>query len=428
MDVRRVRVDKRWVNTTARIALSFGLLYSIYLVSTRAVALSYFRQGSPEGVRKAVQWDPRNSEYYIRRARLMQYGLEEGNTGEAIRLYEKTVQLSPHNADYWAELAKAYEWVGRLGDAQKAYERAQFLFPNSPDITWELGNFYLRTGKTHQAFQAFQKAMLGDPSMRRRAFDLAWRATGDGKVVLTEMIPPQEDIRIDYLDYLTETKRMEEAAQVWGKLLELGLRLDPKAAFPYLDALIQHRRVDQLTAAWEKVLEPNTAQIRRRSSGQNLVTNSDFQDEILNGGLDWRVTPTEGVVVSVDAVAPVPGAHSLRVQFDGKKNIDYHQLYQYVPVKPNTAYYFAGYMRARGITTDSGPRFQLLDAYDQAKLFLETDNLVGTADWVPQQLQFKTGPETQLLVIRVARPLSRKFDNRIGGIAWVGHFALHAVE
>ena len=44
-----------------RVGLSLGLLYCIYLVSTRAVALWYFRYlPAPEGIHKAIEWDPAN--------------------------------------------------------------------------------------------------------------------------------------------------------------------------------------------------------------------------------------------------------------------------------------------------------------------------------------------------------------------------------
>lgn len=428
MDVRGGLGEKRWVHTTLRIALSLGLLCSIYLVFTQAVAAWFFRQGTPEGVRKAIQWDPRNPDYYASLARLVQLGLADGDVGVALHLYEKATQLSPHNADYWAELGAAYEWAGRLDDAQRALERAKLLFPNSPDINWRLGNFYLRTGKTEQAFQNFQKAMLGDPNMRRGAFDLAWHATDDGKLILAAMIPPRQDILFQYLDYLAETRRMEEANQVWERLLGLGARFEPKEAFPYLDALIARRQIDQLMAVWEKVLEKSAGEFRSRAADHNLITNGDFRSELLNGGLDWRVIPTEGVVVSVDGSGSRDGSHSLRIQFDGKNNIDYSHIFQYVPVKPNAKYRFSGYMRAQAITTDSGPRVQLVDAYDPGKMSLETDNLVSSVDWASQQLQFRTGPETRLLVLRVARPPSRKFDNQIAGTVWVGHLTLDAVE
>jgi hypothetical protein len=100
----------------------------------------------------------------------------------------------------------------------------------------------------------------------------------------------------------------------------------------------------------------------------------------------------------------------------------------YVPVNPQTVYEFTGYLRVQGITTDSGPRFQICDAYDAGKLSLTTENLVGSSGWSPQRLEFRTGTDTHLLVVRVDRPASRKFDNQIAGTVWVDGVSLKAAK
>jgi len=417
-----------WRNIGVRVALSLGLLISIYLVTTRAVALWYFREGSPEAVRKALQWDPRNPQYHVVLARLLQFSTEGEVLGETTRQYETAARLSPDQADYWAELGAVYEWAGRLEDAQRAYERAQQLFPNSPEINWPLGNYYIRTDKFPQALQAFRRTILGNPQKRWAAFDIAWRATGDANLILAEMIPARIDILFEYLNYLAETQRIDEAGKVWAKLLELGFPFEPQAAFPYLDALIHKQRIDELRGAWAVLVARNPGRVRQPAAYPNVITNGDFESEILNGGLDWRVLPVEGVAVSVDSRNFFDGTHSLEIRFDGKHNVNYSHIFQYVPVKSDTLYRFMGYMRAQAITTDSGPRFQIQDAYDSSKLSLSTDNLVGALNWSPKQLLFKTGPKTRLLVIRVVRPPSHKFDNQIAGTVWIDHLSLVAVQ
>jgi hypothetical protein len=111
------------------------------------------------------------------------------------------------------------------------------------------------------------------------------------------------------------------------------------------------------------------------------MTNGDFENEILNGGLDWRVSPVEGAVVSVDSLTFFDGAHLFKIDFDGKHNLNYHHVFQYVPVKPNTRYRFMGYVGAREVTTDSGLRFEIYDTYDRHKLLLSTQNVLGTSSW-----------------------------------------------
>lgn len=422
-------VKRNWVGLAVRIGLSLGLLYCLYLVTTRAIALWYFRYGeNPAGIRQAIEWDPANPMYYAGLARVLERSPRGGDLDEVIHLYEKATELSPHRARYWAELGGAYELRGRIEEARHAYERARDLFPNSPDINWRLGNFYLRVGKTPEALRAFQKVLLGDPSLRRQTFDLAWRATDDSALILQEMIPSEPGIVIPYLNYLSQTDRVEEAKQVWAQLLQLGVPIEPKAAFSYLDALIRSRRIEALNEAWQQLTLRNPNRIRQRRFDSNLITNGDFESEILNGGLGWRIRPVGGVVVRVASLSFFDGTHSLQIYFDGEQNVNYHHIRQLVPVKPNTVYRFLGYLRAKEITTDSGIRFRIFDAYDRSNLFLESENLVGTSSWSPETMEFETGPETHLLLIQIARPPSKKLDNKIAGTVWIDRLSLVAIE
>jgi hypothetical protein len=60
-----------------------------------------------------------------------------------------------------------------------------------------------------------------------------------------------------------------------------------------------------------------------------------------------------------------------------------------------------------------------------ADFFVSTENLAGTSGWSKQSAQFTTKPDTHLLVIRVARPVSSKFDNQIAGIVWISGVSLN---
>jgi hypothetical protein len=241
------------------------------------------------------------------------------------------------------------------------------------------------------------------------------------------MMPPQASILFDYLNRQAKASDMATAEQVWGRLLELRLPFELGESFPYLDALIQKRETEALARAWFALGERFPEKLGKLVASANLVTNGNFESDISNGGLDWRVVPVEGAIVALDSPERFAG-RSVRIDFDGTRNLDYGHLFQYVLVQPNTRYRFSGLVRTLGITTDSGPRFQLFDAYNPGKELKETENRVGTSEWAEQQLVFKTQPDTRLLIVRIARPASRKFDNRIAGTVWIGHVCLAAQE
>jgi hypothetical protein len=72
-------------------------------------------------------------------------------------------------------------------------------------------------------------------------------------------------------------------------------------------------------------------------------------------------------------------------------------------------------MRVEGITTDSGPRFQVSDAYNPSRIFATSENLVGTTGWTEQHAELTTFADTRLLLVRVVRSVSNKLDNQITG-------------
>jgi carbohydrate binding protein with CBM4/9 domain len=405
-----------------------GLLYCIDLACRQGIAAWYFRKHTPEGMQAAIRWDPANPEYYDALGTLKHFYEDKGDPREIVRLYQTATRLSPNDPHYWADLGAAYEWSGQRTDAFRAFKRAQELFPHSPEINWRLANFYIRARATPQGLRALREVLLGGSVPRRDVFVLATNATGDTRTILDEMLPASAVFYFDYLDFLTGANKMDSAEKVWARLLELNLPFDLRQSFGYLDALIQHRETGLLVDTWSALAKQFPEQIHPRAPAGNLVTNGSFEFEILNGGLDWRAARVEGADVSVDSLDAYDGVRALRIDFDGTRNLDYWQVFQYVPVEPNRQYQFSGYMRVKGITTDSGPQFQIYDSYDATKLFYSTENLIGTAGWSAQRVGFKTGPDTHLAVVRVGRPASHKFDNRIGGTVWIDHITLEPVK
>lgn len=410
--------NARWYIFPTRICLLIALLFCVYLATIRAVGAWRFRQGSPDSIQTAIRWDPANPAYYDALGTLKHLYGSGDNSNEIVHLCERATRLSPHDAQLWADLGKGYDWAGRSNDALVAFQRARDLFPNSPEINWTLANFYVRSGKIPEALQALRMVLLEDGTARRRVFTLATNATRDREAIL-DMLPLQASDFFEYVNFRIESGDIAGAKEAWARVLELNLPFDLGQAFPYFDALIQHRELEQLPATWSTLAQRFPAQIQPAVPGSNLVTNGGFESDILNGGLDWRVIPVEGAAVNRDSAAPFEGSHALRIAFQGSRNMYYGHVFQYVPVHAKSRYRFSVHMRVQGITTDSGPRLQVCDAYDIGKVFASTENLVGTSGWSEQSAEFTTGPDTHLLLVRVVRPASNRLDSQIAGIAWI---------
>lgn len=407
-----------------RICLLIGLAFASYLAVRQGVGAWYYRQGSPEAVQTAIRWDPANPQYYNGLGNLNHFYSNAANPAGTVRLFETAARLSPNNAQYWADLGASYDWAGRPVDALQALERAQELFPDSPDINWRLANFYIREGRVSDGLHSLRKVLMADSISRQQVFALSTGATNDNKAILDQMLPLRTPIYFDFLNFRLQSGDIDDAKQVWARVMKLNLPFNVPEALPYLDGLIQYKEFGALSNAWMTLAKRFPAEIQARISPPNLITNGDFALNLLNGGLDWRVIPVDGVSAAVDDSDSPAGAHSLRISFDGSQNVNYGGVYQFVPVQPNTRYRFTASAKVQDITTDSGPRIQIFDAYDMSKLFVSTGNLVGTAGWSQQQVDFTTGPATKLIIVRVARPVSQKFDNKIAGSFWISQVSL----
>ncbi len=421
---------KRWralAGLAARGAAWAGVLWAIWSTGWIAAGEWQAGRGTEESLARAMRFDRRNGAHVAARARLLQSSMQGGSAGEAVRLWEEAVALNPRRAEWWVELGGAYEWSGRSEEALQALQNAKGLFPRGTEVNWKLGNFYLRSERHVQAQQALREVVQDDPAMRRGVFDLAWRAGYEEETILDAIVGDEPGARIAYLDFLVETKRVQAAKRVWGRLLEQGLRVPQREAFSYLDALIQEGEAEELRGAWSAV-EGEQEDRPPTRDGESEITNGSFEQRIMNGGCDWRVLPAEGVFVSLDAAERFDGARALRVEFDGKSNLAYSHVLQFVPVRQNTRYRLSAYLRTREMTSNSGPRLEVYDNASRERLFVSTEDILGTTGWVPWTVEFQTGSETRIVAVRLARPASNSLDGRIRGTVWIDQVSLRAVE
>lgn len=411
-----------------RVCVIVVLACAAYWAVRRGIAAWYFSQHDPHDVELAVRWDPQNPEYADALAHLVQFYSENPNPGRSVQLLETATRLSPNDAHYWADLGSAYDQAGRGDDAIRAFETARRLFPRSPDINWRLANFYVRAKRANDAVPLLRDVLEEQTVDDRRVFALADGAGLDASHVAGEMLPARGSVYVDYLNFELASKNLDAATEVWAKLLKSQLPFRVGDAFGYFDALLRDKQVDAMSQVWHELANRFPKEIGPRISGRNLVTNGDFDFPTLDGGFDWRVVPTVGATVRIDPADKLHSSGFLRIDFDGSQNLEYGGVVELIPVQPGTRYEFAAEARANEITTDSGPRFQVFDEYNFQKLFVSTPNQAGTSDWIPVRMSFPTGPGTHLIVLRIARPASEKFDNKIKGTFWVRHVSLLANE
>lgn len=420
-------LDRSWKK------VAFGLAVLLVAVAVVATASRFWLAGQwatsyePEPLRAAIELDPGNADYYYRLGHFFHLDFTRRDLDQAILFYRRATEIDPRSAEYWTALADTYELVGDVEAAEQAYEKAVHSYPISPAVAWAHGNFHLRRGELAVAFREFRRALSVDPSLARSAFRLCWGATADTELILREAIPADPPLLLTALNYLISLNRLPAAERVWLRLVDLGQRLPLQQTFRYVDALIRAGRTEAAQTAWREALQLGAP--TRLVLGQGpAITNGDFEQDLVNGGLGWRYRPAPGATMAYDSAVQHTGSRSLRLTFDGTQDLDFQHLWQYVPVEPGMRYQFEAFLKTEDLSTRSGVRFRIFDPAQPSVLDILTEGLTGTQDWTRQEAEFSPRPSTHLVIIALRRSRTRQLYDRLEGRVWVDGVSLRPVE
>jgi hypothetical protein len=405
---------------------------STILVATTLVALLTFwilrtclaeRAGQKpvlSSLQFAARLDPSNSDYQLRLGRFYEYDPANTDPDRAMAHLERAVELNPYDPQTWLELGAAHEFQGQTGQAEACLRRADFLAPNLPPVQWAIANFFLLHGNVDEAFRHFKVVLAGSTRYSQVTFDTAWKASGDGGKILQELVPERVGPEFDYLAYLLSHHNFADAQSVWKRIAGNSESFRAAQAAGYIDGLIGAHRPAEAYQAWNDLRTKGLIAPTYAQTGRNLALNGDFEEPPLGFGFDWRLGRTDGAYATLDRTAFRSPSHSVLVQFAGTHNVNYESVFEFVRVAPNRSYRLRGFVRTEGITTDSGPRLRVRDAYDPRILDAFSEDLKGDSrGWASVLLDFKTAPQTDLIAIVVSRLPSRKLDNQIAGKVWV---------
>lgn len=229
------------------------------------------------------------------------------------------------------------------------------------------------------------------------------------------------------MDYFLSRQLLAPALAVWNRQVALGLPVKMPRAIPLVNALIDQNRMNEAHRTWSQALTAANWP-RDPDQGGSLVFNGGFDHKIVNGGFGWRESPVSDVRITNDSRGAHSGSRSLRIEFEGKTNLNFQNVFQLVPVQPGTRYHFSAYLRTEGLSTDQGIHFRIFDPRHLSEVQILTPNMTETNPWTPVQASVTTGRDTDLLEIALARVPTWKFDNKIRGTVWVDDVALVSAE
>jgi tetratricopeptide (TPR) repeat protein len=365
---------------------------------------------------KAAWLDPGNADY--RNAQGHYYDLVAHDPATAAARYRAAVALNPHSADFWFDLASAYQVLGDTANQTAALERAIQAEPTKPDVAWTAANFYLVQGENQKALREFRAVMANDPSLVSNALQFSWRIEPDVDTLLRDVVPARSDALIGFLSLMEDKQDTAGAAKVWQALMQTHQPFERRYADEYFRYLILHKDVDQAVQVWQQTADRFGLSSYLPSPG-NLIVNGSFSLSVLNTGFDWQHQKQAGVKLELDPTDSHAGRQSLAITFDGP-GISDAGIYQLIAVQPNTGYDFSAYYKNGEMEGAGGPHLTIQDMYSLA-VYYDSDELKDAGFWKSASGEFTTSPDCKLVVLHVRRLPER---SPIRGKLWIDDFHL----
>ena len=412
----------------ARLAVvSLGVLCCAWLAysSVRTARAAHeIELQTREGYEQAARLEPGNAENWYQLGRYWQYNLDDADAGTAVRLYRTALTLNQRDADIWMDLATAYESQGNIAGARDAFLQAKRAYPISAEVSWRYGNFLLRQNDIQRALPEISSAVYVEPKRSAEAVALCWRVYPDIQAILDNVLPADRDAYLDVIHELSVEGQLAAALIVWPRLVAIHPQFQMAEAIPFTSALIDKSLISDAQRVWKEALRLSNTPSPSDPAG-SVVWDGGFESNVWGGGFAWNL-PTESreVRVALDSTQKHSGRQSLRLNFNGRSNVNFEGVCNDAEVEPATTYRFTAWVRSQSLTTDQGVRFRLRWTQNGRAASVQTSNVLGTQPWTQIQMSWTSGADVRQVRICVAREPSTKFDSQIQGAAWLDDVAL----
>jgi tetratricopeptide (TPR) repeat protein len=398
--------------------ISTILIYSI-LSFWRGFSL-YQTDLSKETLQSAMRAIPSNPDPYYRLALFYQWDMRNVDLKESLKYLKEAIGRNPLGQEYWLNGARIYARMGERQASERALENAIWVFPTGYQGRWVSGNLLLQQGAVEKALPHFSYILANYPSQAPLVYDMLRKAIPDSDFILEKIVPKDPSSFKQYLSYLYEVGDKELVQKAWEKREAFAVKLDRKETLRHIEFLISRGELNEAFQIWRARLREEGLSL---SYEDDLITNGGFENEkILGGGFDWKIEKVPGAEILFDSSTAMEGKNSLKIVFNGKENVNFHHVYQFISLKPDTEYLLKANMRTQALTTKSGLKMEISGI--GAAFYKATETLVGDNEWKEVMVAFRTPPQSQGGLVRIRRERTDKFDRYISGTIWIDHVRL----
>ncbi len=224
---------------------------------------------------KSLEMNPNNeaakfglSAVYVRRG---DSAYDEGDYEKSLPLYQQAITLDAKNAGAFAGLGDTYEALGKKTEAQDAYGKALEINPQLSELNYPLGVLQFEKGDFAQAESNFSKSLAADPNNAEAhnylGLSLARQNRQQEAIAefnkATELDPNLADAFQNLGDMYDQLDRDQESAVNFQKAIALYETITPRPprfAEAYYDlgvSLYNRGKYDEAAVVYEKARKAN---------------------------------------------------------------------------------------------------------------------------------------------------------------------------
>jgi tetratricopeptide (TPR) repeat protein len=401
------------------LAFTLGAILAAYCM---AGSLSEtFWQNNEQVNRALCQFFLCNNAPLVWRARDQITGGKEENIQQAISTFRVVLQRDAQDPYRWADLGDAFLKAGKKDDARYCFGQVLVLAPHTAHFLLRVADFHFQIGENQLALPITARILALIPDYDSVIFSDYIRSVDRTQDVLRFGLPEDRRAAKSWLQFLMQAGRLGDAQLTWVWAVGHGYA-DDALAGAYVEYLIRQGHPNLAASAWTQYMGPRAGDYDKST----YLFNGDFESDPAQSPFDWNLVRAEGVEVARDCTTASSGKCSLRISFAGTQNLGLAAASQLAFVRPGT-YRFHAFIRAEALTTDQGIRFRISDAEVPARLDEVFGQFTGSSPWSKVSHKLVVPPETRLLQIQVIRQPSLKFDNKIGGVAWIDDVELEPI-
>ena len=345
---------------------------------------------------------------------------------------ERALLARPLYPDNWLLAARVKYRLGKLDEATRLAEHAHSLGPTRAHLLWDLAMFWMGFPDQHKTIALLHDYLLAAPQNVRKVVFVAYRLEQDKAALLTKLIPeqlaPGYDMDEDYyaarlLRTALRLNNPEMADLAWQRFKIRLIEDNPNATVikSYLHFLIAQNDKVAAFNLWQQTQT-------QRMPAEGLM-NPSFENELLGYGFGWRVRPTKGVTFERSFEQSVDGNFSLKISFDGSRNINLYRSHITIPVEGGVRYILSVYWMGENITTRSNPFFQIVYKQNKkTKVVRRSQPERGSWSWRRVDMEFETPEEVNFILFSVRRWPTQALDKLISGNLYIDGVHLTRIE